>query len=56
MAYGKSALAVRRLLDEAGGFAIANLLRDIGSGAPFEESFERRVTKPFKQFEADIAR
>ena len=56
VAYGKSALAVRRLLDEAGGFAIANLLRDLGDGAPFEQAFERRVMKSFKQFEADIAR
>jgi hypothetical protein len=55
VAYGKSALAVRHLLDEAGGFAIANLLRDIGSGAPFEESFERRIMKSFEQFEADVA-
>jgi len=55
VAYGKSALAARRLLDEAGGFAIANLLRDIESGAPFEEAFERRVMKSFKQFDADTA-
>jgi len=42
VAYGKSALAARRLLDEAGGFAIANLLRDIESGAPFEELVHHR--------------
>lgn len=52
--YGRSAMAVRRLLDEAGGFAIANLLRDVGSGVPFEESFERRVAKSFTQFEMEI--
>jgi tetratricopeptide (TPR) repeat protein len=55
VAYGKSALAVRRLLDEAGGFAIANLLRDLGDGAPFEESFQRRVSRSFKDFEAAVA-
>lgn len=55
VAYGKSALAVRRLLDEAGGFAIANLLRDIESGASFEAAFERRVMKSFAQFDEDVA-
>jgi tetratricopeptide (TPR) repeat protein len=55
VAYGKSALAVRRLLDEAGGFAIANLLRDLGEGTPFEQAFERRVARAFKDFEADVA-
>ena len=32
LAYATSALAARRLLEEAGGFAIANLLRDLGEG------------------------
>ena len=55
VAYGKSALAVRRLLDEAGGFAVANLLRDLGDGAPFEQAFERRMSRPFKDFESVVA-
>ena len=55
VAYGKSAVAVRRLLDEAGGFAIANLLRDLGAGASFEASFERRAARSFADFEAAVA-
>src|SRR6185436_19023828 len=30
LAYATSALAVRQLIEQAGGFAIANLLRDLG--------------------------
>ena len=37
LAYATSALAARRLLDEAGGFAIANLLRDLGEGDRFRD-------------------
>jgi hypothetical protein len=55
VAYGKSAVAVRRLLDEASGFAIANLLRDLGEGASFEASFERRMSRSFKDFESSLA-
>src|SRR5687768_3118831 len=40
-AYAASAVAARRLLDEAGGPAIANLLRDLGDGVDFEVAFER---------------
>jgi tetratricopeptide (TPR) repeat protein len=54
MAYGKSALAVRKMLDEAGGFAIANLLRDIAGGAPFERAFERRMSMSFAAFEVSL--
>jgi tetratricopeptide (TPR) repeat protein len=54
-AYGKSALAVRRLLEESGGFAIANLLRDLAEGAPFEQAFERRTARSFRDFEAGLA-
>ena len=37
VAYATSALAARRLLDEAGGAAVANLLRDLGDGVEFED-------------------
>ncbi len=37
LAYATSALAARRLLDEAGGFAVANLLRDLGDGVDFDD-------------------
>jgi hypothetical protein len=55
IAYGRSAVAVRRLLDESGGFAIANLLRDLGEGTPFEQAFERRMSRPFRDFESSVA-
>jgi len=51
LAYATSALAVRRLLDEAGGFAIANLLRDLGSGADFESAFAHRTQHSFTEFQ-----
>jgi tetratricopeptide (TPR) repeat protein len=50
LAYATSALAVRRLLEEAGGFAVANLLRDIGSGAEFESAFLHRTQRSFTDF------
>jgi tetratricopeptide (TPR) repeat protein len=53
-AYDASAHAVRRLIDTAGGFAIANLLRDLGAGEPFERAFEHRIGRSFQDFEADL--
>ena len=50
LAYATSALAVRRLLDEAGGFALANLLRDLGSGVEFESAFAHRTQHSFADF------
>jgi len=50
LAYATSALAARRLLDEAGGFAIANLLRDLGAGVPFDAAFLHRIQRPFADF------
>src|SRR3954451_18750517 len=51
MAYATSALAARRLLGEAGGSAVANLLRDLGEGVPFETAFLRRIQRSFAEFE-----
>jgi tetratricopeptide (TPR) repeat protein len=53
LAYATSAVAARRLLVEAGGIAVANLLRDLGSGADFEAAFLHRIQRPFASFEAD---
>lgn len=53
-AYGLSALAVRRLLDDVGGFAIANLLRDLGSGEPFDSAFLHRTSQSFTDFQAAL--
>jgi tetratricopeptide (TPR) repeat protein len=50
LAYATSALAVRRLIEEAGGFAIANLLRDLGDGVAFEAAFLHRIQRPFAEF------
>jgi tetratricopeptide (TPR) repeat protein len=50
VAYAASAIAVGRLLDEAGGVAIANLLRDLGEGAELEAAFERRMPRSFGAF------
>ena len=53
LAYATSALAARRLLDEAGGFAIANLLRDLGDGIAFDAAFLHRIQRPFAEFHID---
>jgi tetratricopeptide (TPR) repeat protein len=53
-AYATSALAVQRLLDEVGGTAMANLLRDIGSGIEFEKAFEYRMQRTLAQFAGSL--
>ena len=53
-AYAFSAFAVSRLLDEAGGVAVINLLRDLGDGLPFEAAFEHRMQRAFTTFEASL--
>ena len=40
------------LLDEAGGFAIANLLRDLGEGVDFNAAFLHRMQRNFEDFQA----
>ena len=55
LAYEASARAARQLLDEAGGFAVANLLRDLGQGVDFHEAFLHRIQRPFESFEADLS-
>ncbi len=54
VAYAASALAARRLLDEAGGAAVANLLRDLGEGLDFETAFLHRIQRPFADFQASL--
>ena len=54
LAYATSALAARRLLDEAGGAAVANLLRDLGQGIDFETAFLRRIQRTLQDFEASL--
>ena len=55
-AYTTSALAVQRLLDDAGGVAVANLLRDLGEGVDFETAFTRRMGRSFADFDASPPR
>jgi tetratricopeptide (TPR) repeat protein len=54
VAYASSALAAKRLLDEAGGPAIANLLRDLGDGVEFEAAFLHRIQRSLADFEAAL--
>jgi len=54
LAYAASAVAVRRLLDEAGGFAIANLLRDLGAGVNFDAAFLHRIQRTFADFQNSL--
>lgn len=54
LAYAASAVAARRLLDEAGGAAVANLLRDLGEGIDFETAFLHRIQKSFAEFQSSL--
>jgi len=54
VAYAASALAARRLLDEAGGPAVTSLLRDLGSGVDFEDAFLHRIQKSLADFQASL--
>jgi hypothetical protein len=50
LAYATSALAVHQLLEDAGGYAVANLLRDLGGGTDFDAAFLHRFQRTFAQF------
>jgi hypothetical protein len=52
LAYATSALAARRMLREAGGFAVANLIRDLGAGIDFDRAFAHRMQRSFEDFQA----
>ena len=54
VAYAASAVAAKRLLDEAGGAAIASLLRDLGDGVDFETAFLRRIQRSLADFETSL--
>ena len=54
LAYATSALAVERIINESGGFAIANLLRDLGEGIDFNTAFVHRIQRPLADFQAAI--
>jgi tetratricopeptide (TPR) repeat protein len=54
LAYATSARIVRRLIDEAGSFAVANLLRDLGQGVDFETAFYHRIQRRFADFQQSV--
>lgn len=54
LAYATSALAVQRMLDDAGGVAVANLIHDLGDGADFETAFARRIQRSFDEFQSSL--
>ncbi len=54
LAYATSALAVRRMLQEAGGFAVANLIRDLGDGVDFDAAFSHRIQRSFDDFQTAL--
>ena len=54
IAYAESAVAARRLLDEDGGFAVANLLRDLADDVPFEDAFAHRMQQSLASFERSL--
>ncbi len=55
VAYAASAMTMKRLIDEVGGMAIANILRDLDDGVPFEQAFAHRAQRTVKAFEAETA-
>lgn len=53
LAYATSALAVRQLLDTAGGDAVASLLRDLGEGVDLEPAFLHWMQRPLADLQSD---
>ncbi len=54
LAYASSALAAARLLEEAGGVAVANLLRDVGRGREFSAAFGYRIQRSLAEFQNEL--
>ena len=40
------------MLQDAGGFAVANLIRDLGDGVDFDTAFAHRIQRSFDDFQA----
>jgi len=53
VAYAASAVTMKRLIDEVGGMAIANILRDLDDGVPFQQAFAHRTQRTLAAFEAE---
>lgn len=54
-AYATSGAAVSRLIDEAGGIAVANLLRDLAAGVPLADAFVNRMQRTLADFDASLS-
>lgn len=54
LAYAQSAAAVRLLLDEGGGPALAAMLQDLAAGETFGAAFERHLFLPYDSFVARV--
>jgi tetratricopeptide (TPR) repeat protein len=56
LAYAESAVAVHKLLDEAGAPALVSLLGDIGRGVPFADAFEHQMLMSYETFQKALQR
>jgi hypothetical protein len=56
LAYATSAVVVQRMLQDAGGFAVANLIHDLGDGVDFDTAFAHRIQRSFDDFQAALQR
>jgi hypothetical protein len=54
LAYATSAVAMRRMLQDAGGFAVANLIRDLGDGVDLDTAFTHRIQRSFDDFQTAL--
>jgi hypothetical protein len=54
LAYAESAVAVRKLLDEAGAPAVVNLLEDLGRGTSLPDAFERNILVSYADFQKKL--
>lgn len=54
LAYATSGLVVQRLLDEEGGLAVINLIKDLAAGTDLATAFERRMHRSLADFEASL--
>jgi hypothetical protein len=54
LAYAESAIVVQRILNEAGGYAVVQMLRDIGEGIDLSDAFLKRIQRPLADFISSI--
>ena len=51
LAYARSAVAVKQLLDDAGAVAVMAMLADVGRGVRFADAFERHANRSYADFD-----